>query len=498
MKRAFVLVLVFWVLGVTFFTGCSKSSDTKVETPNPLVVDELVWTYFTWGMIPPDTPKVQDAINEYLATKNLGIKVKLMPMGFGDYLQRIPLILASQTEQLDIMTLFPRAGMPVNSFIQQGQLMRLDDLVEKYGQDMAKVVGQRTIDAARLNGELYGIPTIKDMAGSFGLLITQEYVDKYNIDLDSIQTAEDVGTVMAKIKAAEPNFYPLAMAAVVDNASIAIPHDTLGDDLGVLIGQSKQVVNIYESPEYRRYIDLFRTFYQAGYIPRDAAIKQEGHPDQIRLGTSCAYFTAAKPGIAIEEESAAGKKLALKRIVSPYAATSTVAGVITSIPNNTRHPEKAMQLMNLLYTDQTLVNLIDYGVEGTHYVKNSDGSIAFPPGVTAETTPYGFSMGWQMGNQFLSHVWQGNPLDIWKQMKEFNDSAEPSPAMGFNFDNTAVITEIAACTAVVNQYRVNLATGSVDIAMLDEFNVRLKQAGIDKIIAEKQKAFDAWREANGK
>jgi putative aldouronate transport system substrate-binding protein len=157
-----------------------------------------------------------------------------------------------------------------------------------------------------------------------------------------------------------------------------------------------------------------------------------------------------------------------------------------------------MQLMNLLYTDQGLVNLIDYGIEGAHYVKNSDGTITYPPGVTADTTPYGLGMNWQMGNAFLSYVWEGNPLDIWKQVKEYNDSAEQSPAMGFNFDNAAVITEVAACNAVINQYGVNLFSGSVDVSVLDEFNARLKQAGIDKIIAEKQKAFDAWREANGK
>ncbi|MDR0759443.1 MAG: hypothetical protein LBF74_04960, partial [Treponema sp.] len=93
MRKASVSLLVLFVAGMLFFTGCSKDSDAKAETPNPQVVDELVWTYFTWGMIPPDTPKVQDAVNEYLATKNLGIKVKLMPMGIGDYMQRIPLIL---------------------------------------------------------------------------------------------------------------------------------------------------------------------------------------------------------------------------------------------------------------------------------------------------------------------------------------------------------------------------------------------------------------------
>jgi putative aldouronate transport system substrate-binding protein len=412
-------------------------------------------------------------------------------MGFGDYNQRIPLVLASPSEPLDMMTLFPVAGMPFNSFIQQGQLRELSDLVANYGQGLVQAVGQRNIDAAKMNGGIYGIPTIKDMAGGFGLIITQEYVDKYNIDLNTIKTLEDVGMVMARIKQAEPNFYPLAVSNTADNCSIGIPHDTLGDDLGVLVGQERKVTNIYERPEYRQIAATLRSFYQAGYIPRDAAIKQEGEQDQLRLGTSIAHLTSAKPGVEVEEESASGKKLSIVRINQPYTTTSVIAGVLTCIPNNSKHPEKAMQLMNLLYTDPVLVNLIDYGIEGAHYVKNSDSTIGYPPGITAETNAYGFSMGWQMGNQFLSHVWQGNPLDIWKQMKEFNDTAERSPAMGFTFDNTAVLSESAACMAVVDQYR-GIRTGSIDLSQLDEFNAKLKQAGIEKIIVEKQRQLDAW------
>ena len=47
-----------------------------------------------------------------------------------------------------------------------------------------------------------------------------------------------------------------------------------------------------------------------------------------------------------------------------------------------------MKFLNLLYTNAEVINLIDWGIEGVHYVKNEDGTIRYPDGVTAETSTY--------------------------------------------------------------------------------------------------------------
>ena len=68
-----------------------------------------------------------------------------------------------------------------------------------------------------------------------------------------------------------------------------------------------------------------------------------------------------------------------------------------------------------------------------------------------------------------------------------------SRAMGFTWDATNVKTEIAACTNVLNQYRMSLECGMVDPnSILPEFQKALEDAGIDKIIKEKQAQLDAW------
>ena len=104
---------------------------------------------------------------------------------------------------------------------------------------------------------------------------------------------------------------------------------------------------------------------------------------------------------------------------------------------------------------------------------------------------------WMFGNEFLTKVWQGNPTDIWEQMKKFNSSAVISKAAGFTYDPTPIKTEIAALTGVWTQYKLGLESGTVDPdKTYPEFLQKLKAAGIDKVIAVKQKQLDAWAKEN--
>ena len=65
--------------------------------------------------------------------------------------------------------------------------------------------------------------------------------------------------------------------------------------------------------------------------------------------------------------------------------------------------------------------------------------------------------------------------------------------MGFVFDSAPVYDQMAACASVVSEYRGALLYGLVDVdSYLEKFNEELKAAGIDEIIAEEQKQFDAW------
>ena len=97
-------------------------------------------------------------------------------------------------------------------------------------------------------------------------------------------------------------------------------------------------------------------------------------------------------------------------------------------------------------------------------------------------------------NEFISTPWEADGPDIWKDTEEFNDIALMSVAFGFNWNSEDVMTEITACSNVKAKYENALFCGALDPATtIPKFVEELKDAGVDDIIAEKQRQLDEWR-----
>jgi putative aldouronate transport system substrate-binding protein len=276
-------------------------------------------------------------------------------------------------------------------------------------------------------------------------------------------------------------------------------YDTLDDFFGVLpygSGDTK-IINLFETQYYSDMVKLMRDWYQKGYVMKDAATAQEDNRALVKAGKAMCYITPTKPGIDVQETAGVGVPMYVQEYCLPTASTFVTTLFQWVVPNGAKTPEKSVQMLNLMYTDAALENLLAWGIEGKHYVKKADGTVGYPEGLTAQTSGYNVQTPWMMGNGFLTHVWEGNSPDLWKQMQEWNKSSKLSKAMGFTYDSSAVKTEVAACTSVVDQYRKGLGSGSVDPnKVLPEFINKLKASGIDKIVAEKQKQLDAWAAAN--
>ena len=179
-------------------------------------------------------------------------------------------------------------------------------------------------------------------------------------------------------------------------------------------------------------------------------------------------------------------------------SSSFVGNFVWCIGFTTVDEVASMQLLNELYTNPDLSRLIVWGREGEEWVETEDGHLTFPEGITSENSAYYHGAGYAMPNQFIAGVWEGNDLDMWEQMEEFNNNALTSKALGFTFDNSSVINEYTALVNVYNEYQKQLEYGFLNPDEgIPEMVERLKDAGLDKYIAEKQAQLDAWAEENG-
>lgn len=446
--------------------------------------------------------RVVDALNEYLEEKlNIHINLTLIP--YANLVQQTNLML-SAGEGADLITIYM---IPLFTVVNNGQVRPLDDLIAQYGQGIVEEMGMEFLDCGRVGGELYGIPTGRDLAVEYGFEMRKDIADKYEIDYENIKDLDALYEALKKVQAGEEGMIPVvpSYGEMVRNWG----WDPLGDastPLGVLmdLGQSWEVVNLFETEEYKEFITRMRQWYLEGLIMQDAVSNSESVGVMMGAGTAFGGMMNIKPYFEVQETANYGTEIVCSRIIPASTNTAYVNMNTWAIAASSRYPEASMKLLNLMYTDPTVVNLLTYGIEGIHYKKVGDASngqsvITYADGLDATTTPYKPSGGWILGNQFVGHIWEGNPADYWDVQKEYNNTALKSYAFGFTWDSSAVRNQMTACTNVMGKYHKALMCGALDPEeTLPKFIQELKDAGIDDIISDKQAQLDAWRAANGK
>lgn len=457
---------------------------------------ELVMSFWA-STEPAGLNQVFEALSEYTKEK-IGVTVKPFTVNMSNYPQQINLMLSSG-EQIDLMCCYYQW---FQSLYSKGHLKELESLVESEGQGIVDAIGWDFLNAGRIGTGLYGLTTNRDLAKEYGFLIDKEMAQRNNIDLDSLHSFSDMEAAFEVIKVNEPGVTPVIGTEATYAAEYLIPGaDLLTDGLGALLdyGEDLNVVNLYASDAYMEMAKMTRSWFEKGYISEDVVTSGENARSYFKAGTAFSALSTLKPGYAFKESKSIGKEMAQVGVMAPTTNTTVVQSIQWTVPENTDYPEKAMQLLNLMYSDETVMNLLAWGIEGEHYEVLESGLIDYPEGVTGETSGYNLNAGWMFGNQFISHVWNGDSPTIWEETDTFNREAKKSNAFGFSYDSSNVKTELAACSNVVSEYAVSLTSGLVDPeTAIPEFVKKLETAGIDKIIAEKQSQLDAWAAENGK
>lgn len=496
LARLLVLAMTFSTLAVAF-AGAALADDDLRE---PKLVTLEVVMMASAGK--DGTGAVTDAINAYLEEK-LNINVNITFISYGNYTQQTNLML-SAGEGIDV---FPVYMTPLTTVADNGQILPLNDLLAEYGQGIVEQIGQEFIDCGKVGDEIFGLTTGRDLAAAYGFEMRKDICDKYGIDYENITTLEQLHDALTIVHENEPNL----VCVVPSNGELVRNWgwDPLGDastPLGVLMdmGQSDTVVNLFETDFYKEFVTTMRQWYNEGLIMADAVSNTENVGTMMGAGTAFGGFMNLKPYFNVQETTNYGTEIVVSEIVPAFSCTSNVSMATWAIASSTEHPEACMKLLNLMYTDPTLMNLMIYGLEGEHYVVKGDASngqkiIGYPDGIDATTTTYRPSGGWLWCNQFVGHVWEGNPADYWDVTRAFNNTAVKSNAFGFTWDSSGVRNQVTACTNVMQKYHQALMCGAVDPEeTLPKFNQELKDAGIDDIIGDKQAQYDAWRAQNGK
>lgn len=472
--------------------GTENTGGNAAEGETYHMVMELI----TYGFDDPDLPMIQDAVNA-ITVPQIGVEVEFMTVPIGEMATKLGL-LVSGNQQIDLVV----TGLlttPAN-LASEGLIQPITQYVEG-SEDLMKLA-DGIIDACKVNGEIYCYPGSTANGTQVTFFYDADLAAQYNIQMpERLESEADWNALFTQIKDSGMEQYAISLGDGVACEYEWSDFDSLGDNAynsyGVVMadGDGKTVENYFATDAYRAKCAMHRAWYEAGYCVPDSISNGYTTSDTMTQGAIFGFVSNGGVGMSAAYWSKiTGKNVAGIPMADISTSSDNVINFSWGVSSSCEQPQKVIDFLELLYTNTELANIMNYGIEGTHYVTR-EGSriIGYPEGVDAMSCGYGNFVG-TYGD--ISKTYQREPLtdEFVNNISAYMyPEATSSKFLGYTFDPSNVNTEITAVTAVVGQYAPALECGTVDPdQMIPEFIEALNAAGIEKIIAENQAQLDAW------
>lgn len=514
-KMKFLLsLLVVAVLLVSSFAGCSNTepatlkesdepakeakSDDKADEAKPeekAKTVELEW--YLGGTPQEDQDKVFAAINDILVDE-INVKVNFNFIDFGQYGDQMQILMSSGSK-IDLMFTSNWANN-FYSDVSKGAYQPIDfEMVKEFGPNIMAQVPEGAWDAARVGGKLMAIPNVQVLARWPSILIQNKFADKYSFDLTSVDSLDAFTPLLQNIADNEEGVYPIDVrgnSGILSfyTSKLGLEYFSESNPLGIRIDDGNlEIINLYETDEMKGFLDILRSWYNSGIIRKDAASVTDVTAEK-QNGSIAAIFAVNNPDTVVNQAKLFGvtpEELTMVPLSDPYLSTSSVVATMTAINVNSENPEACIKVLNKFFDaeDPRCLNLMSYGLEGTHHNVVGDNVIEVIP-----NSGYYIDCGWEYGCLFNSYKTSETQPDWRPAGPDINSTAVVSPIMGFSFSPDPVKNELAEIAAIMDEYMPALLTGSVDVeAELPKLNEKLANANLDKVKAEIQSQLDAWK-----
>ena len=283
-------------------------------TAKPTTLKKVTLKVFVVGdRNEPDQARVSKKIDEYLKDK-INITLNYTTIGWGDYDKKMNPMLASGSNFDLLFTANWAANFRNNA--SSGYFTDLTAMLKD--SSITKVLGQDFLNGSAINGKNYAVPTNKEKAHDWGVLLLKSMVDKYKIDLTKIKKFTDLEPFFDTIKTKEKGMTPL-LAVNMEAPWHLLDWDNLSDDdiPGAFYNDNRgnTVVNQFITPEAIAQYKQMNDYYKKGWIHPDAAT-MDNFTDQMKTGKYFAVVQSLKPGKDVEMTTSTGQNWVTGRLDS--------------------------------------------------------------------------------------------------------------------------------------------------------------------------------------
>lgn len=475
-------------------SGATPSASSAAPSESPAAPSgELTKVKFVApGSEPTEADKRFAAINEKLKADGVGIQIEYQYIGWDAWEQKTNLML-STGEAFDNMTIMEDL-IKTSVYVGRGALLPIDEYLDKYP-SLKEKFAPDVWEGMKINGKIYGIPVLnREWANDYELIsYRSDLAQKHNLQPPT--TIQETIDFAQAIKKAEnnPNMYfvmkPNSIAGAFHREYDSYPFNVV-DDL-IYIDQAGNVKSWIETEEFKKDNEYFNQLYTKGLIhpdiltlPLDQVTKTITDGD-FAATLSNAYFDYAALKQKIPELEIEATRLAPdKKWMRPVLVTNA-----NVIPKTSKNPEGMIKFFDWLYSNQENFDLLVYGIKDDWWKDAGPNKLERLRPVGNEA---GFSE-WQVGYAPFTRIATNAHPKLLETMT-LNTDALNAPNIGFTFDTTPVAVEYANLLAEIKTsvYPMKLGVVKYD-DYFDGALKKMKSAGLDKVVAEYKKQFDAWK-----
>lgn len=480
--------------------GTSEPTPTptvSTVTVQPVDADEPVKISLyraCYNLMEPDraqVQKVEDAINEYIKDR-INVKIELHDIPSAEYNEKLFLALAAKDVNL-LWTASWQYDIGVSDLIDGNAVYDITDLLP--GTALYNSMEDGQWKASSHNGTNYFIPIYKDNAEGYDLMFRQEAVDKYGWNTSAVKSLADLENILADAVAAGIKYPFLTQKNSLFSKFYIDRFDfftALNRSGFVAVDRSTdKVIDTVLTPEYLEYCSLIARWAEAGYIAEDEDVIKDDYDYSPQSGNWAVSWWTDLPDNS-EASQRYGQTVTVQPITKRWVGSNTnLASCYGIAATSTEDQAKAcIDFLGLLYTDNYLANLYTYGIEGEDFTYNEYNQAVIT------SSKYYHSM-WESTSAAVVSPVEYEPVNKAELYRAFNSGANTSCAAGFRFDISDVELEYYDCCNVYDKYGYILETGAVAVsdvaATIKAYQAALDAAGYQKLLAEFQRQYDAWK-----
>jgi len=407
----------------------------------------------------------------------------------------------------DITSVTNLDNSSIRGGVTSGLFWDVEPFLEEF--ENLKTIDPKIIEAARLDGVLYGVPFQKPLA-RYGVLVRQDWLDELGLDVP--HTIEDLGEVAKAFAEGDPTGTGQSVTGFIDREeSFKVGFRSLAGYFGA--GETFQVdeaagkiIPAFISEPWKEAMEWYRDIYAAGGVNQEFITTQKENQQQA--------IAQDKGGIVVTGLFEAKNYVALADSINPdsdvewtlinditYADvprrilsdTGGGMGGLFAISTQSVTDEDGVRDV-LAFADALMGeeahNLMTNGIEGTHYELDDDGAVNMLDQALweQEVQPYSSS---RLAESAFTYKDTNEYVNLANEMMAENDEyAITNPVQSLNSETFN--TQWATLEQNLNDAYNKFMLGEATMADYEEAIETARGQGLDDIISEYTEAYEEF------